>query len=352
MKNNSQYLQGIINVFDQSDDMHILTDCTGVIEYVNPAFESSTGFCKDEVIGKTPVMFESGAHPDDFYAAILDMLKTGKTFKGVLVNRKRNGEILHAETTINPMRDESGNITHFFATGRDVTKSAQVLDQLQHLANFDGLTGLPNRNLFMDRLQQALSHTDREKQQVALAYLDMDGFKQVNDTYGHAVGDELLQAVALRLKGCIRQVDTVARLCGDEFAMILANTSGIESVQRVLNKIIDTFNQSPMLGKLDMKGACSIGVSVYPRDGEEVSELLRCADIAMYRAKARGGNSYSFYSEQDESNAGLSARSDMALIRPDVLHEKIEDSHAQGAFMPYVDPGYLVKVNRDTGKVL
>jgi diguanylate cyclase (GGDEF)-like protein/PAS domain S-box-containing protein len=310
---NSLYLQGIVNVFDQSEDMHILTDCAGVIEYVNPAFESSTGFDKDEVIGKTPVMFESGAHPDDFYAAILDMLKNGKAFKGVLVNRKRNGELLHAETTINPMRDELGNITHFFATGRDVTKNAQELDQLQHLANFDSLTGLPNRNLFMDRLQQALSHTDREKQQVALIYLDMDGFKQVNDTYGHATGDEWLQAVALLLKGCIRQVDTVARLCGDEFAMILVNANGIESVQRVLNKIIDSFNQSTLFGDLYMKGSCSIGVSIYPRDGEEASELLRCADIAMYRSKARGGNSYSFYSEQ--SNAGF-------MLKPDILREE------------------------------
>jgi diguanylate cyclase (GGDEF)-like protein/PAS domain S-box-containing protein len=353
MKNkNSQYLQGIVNVFDQSEDMHMLTDCAGVIVYVNPAFESATGFSKDEVTGKTPAMFESGAHPGDFYAAILDMLKTGKVFKGVLVNRKRNGEILHMETTANPIRDKLGNITHFFATGRDVTKNARELEQLQHLANFDSLTGLPNRNLFMDRLQQALSHTDRERQQVALVYLDMDGFKQVNDLHGHASGDELLQAVASRLKSCVRQGDTVARLCGDEFAMILVNTNGIESVQKILKKIIDSFNQSPLLGDRYMNGSCSIGVSIYPRDGEAVSELLRCADIAMYRTKARGGNGYSFYSEQNESNAGLSARSDMAMIQQDILHEKIEDSHAQGTFMPYVDPGFLVKINRDRGKIL
>ena len=298
---NGQHLRSVADVLEQSADMHMITDCTCTIKFVNAAFESATGFSKDEVIGRTPVMFASGPHSDDFYAAILDMLKTGKSFKGVLVNRKRNGEIFHAETTINPIMDMLGNVTHFFATGRDVTKNAQELDQLQRLANFDSLTGLPNRNLFMDRLQQALSRTDREQQQVALVYLDMDGFKQVNDSHGHASGDELLQAVALRLKSCVRQGDTVARLCGDEFAMILVNTNGMESVQKILTKIIDSFNQSPLLDDRYMNGSCSIGVSVYPRDGEEVSELLRCADIAMYRTKARGGNGYSFYSAQNES---------------------------------------------------
>lgn len=328
---NGQHLQAIVGVFEQSGDMHMITDCTGVIEYVNPAFEAVTGFGKDEVIGKMSLMLESRFRPDDafFSAAMLDTLKTGKAFKGVLANRKRNGEMFYEETTISPIRDAAGNITHLFATGRDVTKNMRELDKLQQLANFDSLTELPNRNLLMDRLQQALSHTARRMQQVALIYLDMDDFKQVNDLYGHAVGDELLQAVALRLKSCVRQEDTVARLCGDEFVVILANIKGIDSVLNVLDKIIYSFRQSTLLGERCMQASCSIGVSIYPRDGEEISELLRCADIAMYRTKAEGGNGYSFYCAEDEADSGTAAGQRSALAQQDFFRERMEGFHAR-----------------------
>lgn len=293
--------QDITDVLDQSRDMHMITDSAGGIKYVNPAFESATGFCQAGVMGETSMFLESGAPSGDFHAVMCDILKTGREFKGVLAIRKRNGEIFYADTTVSPLRNAMGKITQFFATSRDVSKNMRELEQLQRLANFDSLTGLPNRNLFMDRLQQALSQTNREKQPMALIYLDMDRFKLVNDSYGHASGDELLQAVALRLKSCVRQGDTVARLCGDEFAMILMNINETGNVLHVLNKIIYSFQQYPLLDGRYMASSCSIGVSIYPHDGEDVNELLRCADIAMYRAKAGGGNNYSFYCKQDEN---------------------------------------------------
>lgn len=290
-----QSIHDFANAVEQSHDMHMIIDCAGVIQYVNAAFELVTGFSKAEVTGRTLATLRADLQQADYYDALWNSLLAGHTFRGVLVNRKRNGEIFHEEKSISPIRDAAGNTMHFFATGRDVTQRENELEHLQRLANYDSLTGLPNRNLFMDRFQHALSRATRGNKQIALFYLDLDHFKQVNDTLGHAAGDELLQLVALRLKQCMREEDTVARLCGDEFAMIQVDVGGLDSVRKVLDKIFVSFRQSFQCGGQPLTESISIGVSIYPRDGSEVSDLLQCADIAMYRSKTTGGNRYLFY---------------------------------------------------------
>ena len=296
-------LHNLAKAVEQSKDLQMITGCDGVIQYVNPAFEEATGFSKAEVVGKTPAILKSGFQSADFYAALWKLLHAGHTYRGIMINRRRNGEIFHEEKTISPIRDASGNITHFFATGQDVTQRVREFEHLQHLANYDCLTGLPNRSLFVDRLQHALSHAARAQKQVALLYLDVDRFKQINDSHGHATGDELLQAVASQLKRCTRQEDTVARLGGDEFVVILSEVDGLDSVAKVLDKIVASFRQRLQAGKLELSASTSIGVSIYPRDGSRVSDLLKLADIAMYRTKAAGGNGYSFYCDQSVSHA-------------------------------------------------
>jgi diguanylate cyclase (GGDEF)-like protein len=170
-------------------------------------------------------------------------------------------------------------------------------------ANYDSLTGLPNRKLFADRMEHALSHAAREQKQIALLYLDIDHFKHVNDMFGRGAGDKLLQSVASRLKHCMHHGDTVARLSGDEFAMLLVNPVGIDGVVQVLDKIIASFRPRFQIGMHELSSSISIGVSTFPRDGVKVEDMLRCADIAMYRTKTAGGKGYSFYCSKQEYHA-------------------------------------------------
>jgi len=294
---------------EQSNDMQMIIDRAGNIRYVNAAFENITGFSKAEVIGRPFSMLRSDLQQAGHFDALWNSLLAGHAFSGILANRKRNGEVFHVEKSISPIRDEAGNITHFFETGRDVTERVNELEHLRRLANYDSLTGLPNRNLFMDRIQHELSRAIRGGRQMALFFLDLDHFKQVNDLFGHAAGDELLQSVALRLKQCMREEDTVARLSGDEFAMIQVDVGGLDSVKVALDKIIESFRPSFHFAGQSLVESVSIGASIFPHDGVEVSDLLRCADTAMYRAKISGGNGYSFYSDRNGVPDDVMARS-------------------------------------------
>lgn len=297
-----QALQKLMRALESSNDIVAITDPAGEIIYVNRAFEQLTGYRRDEALGRNHDLL--GAEQSrELYAQMWATLRAGKPFQGVFVNRHRNGQIFHEERSIRPFIDHQGQTTHYIFSGRDISDRERILQRLEHLANHDGLTGLPNRNLFMDRLRQATSHAMRRNSGFSLLLLDLDHFKMVNDRCGHAAGDALLIAVANRLKRSVRDEDTVARLGGDEFAIILYDTALPEDAAIVVEKIIQDLQTPFALDGYELPSHASIGIAIYPDDTVGMETLLKFADIAMYRAKSSGGNGFQFHRQR-----GLASR--------------------------------------------
>ncbi len=194
----------------QTDDMVLITDAKGSVTYVNASFERATGYARHEIIGGCPSILKSGQHTPEFYANLWRTLKAGKAFRAVFTNRRRNGDLYQEQKTITPLRDDDGNITHYVSTAKDITERVSEQRWMEHLASHDQLTDLPNRRLFSDRLTQGLLRAARDGSTLAVLFLDLDRFKNINDSLGHTTGDELLRAVADRLKQCGRGEDTVA----------------------------------------------------------------------------------------------------------------------------------------------
>jgi diguanylate cyclase (GGDEF)-like protein/PAS domain S-box-containing protein len=278
-------------------DAMMVTSLDGTIEYVNPAFERVTGWSREEITGKQPSVLNSGTHPKELFAEMWTTLKRGEVFRCTLINKRRDGSTFHEEKTITPLRDGKGVITHYIASGKDVSDRVKAQEKLEYLAHHDVLTGLPNRALLADRIEQALSRARRDNSAMAVMFLDLDGFKAINDTAGHQVGDRLLAEIANRLRAAVRENDTVARLGGDEFAIILEGTKSMSSVGGIARKLLYSLAAPVHVDGADLYVTTSIGVSRFPRDGEDVHTLLRKADSAMYRAKEAGKNTFRFYSQ-------------------------------------------------------
>ncbi len=286
------------SAIEQTADTVVITDLRGVIEYVNPAFERNTGFRREEALGHTPRIVKSGKHDAAYYERLWQTILRGEVFRGVFINRRKGGSLYYEEKTITPLKDEKGVITHFVSTGKDVTERMEAQERLDRLAHYDALTGLPNRNLFHDRLQHALDRARRAGRSVAILVLDLDNFKTVNDSLGHDAGDRLLQAVAGGIRGCVRAEDTAARLGGDEFVIVLENIERAEEASMVAHKLTDTLTQPFQLGEHEVFVTASVGIAVYPDDAKDLDNLLKNADTAMYRAKEQGRNAYRFYSAE------------------------------------------------------
>jgi diguanylate cyclase (GGDEF)-like protein/PAS domain S-box-containing protein len=405
----------------QTADSVFITDASGHIEYVNPAFEVLTGYKLTEIIGKTPSLLRSNHHKDSEFKRLWQVISNGQTFTGILVNRRKDGTEFHEEKVISPLNNDKGEISHFVSTGRDMTSRVvaemarkrfhSVLEstpdlvaiirpdgamlylnragyemlglpanhgingstlweifpepltqqlrkqifptavdeghwtgevwiepeslnspglpvslvvlahteeytaipylsligrdiserkqfeaRLQHQATHDGLTNLPNRYFLIDRLQASLHAARRRRKGVAVLFMDIDKFKQVNDNLGHVAGDELLQHVANRLQNCLRPSDTIARLGGDEFTVLIEDINRPDDAFVVLNKIFQTFKSPLQVESQELFVSLSMGIAIFPQDGNNALDLLRHADIAMYRAKHRGtNNQYQFY---------------------------------------------------------
>jgi diguanylate cyclase (GGDEF)-like protein/PAS domain S-box-containing protein len=279
---------------EQCPDSVLVTDTGGRIVYANPAFERMTGYSSSELVGGTPALLKSGLHEADFYRELWSALLAGREFRALFANRRKNGEPYYEDKIIRPLFDERGRATHFVSYGRDATERAREFDKLIHAATHDSLTDLPNRGLFLDRLAQALRHAARREQPLTVAILDLDRFRDINNRHGHMAGDAALQAVAGRIRACVREADTVARIGGDELALILLDV-GEAQAQHVLEKIVAA-NAAPVRHDgIEMRATVSVGASVYPCDAQEADALRKQADLAMYAAKGAGGNRWVFY---------------------------------------------------------
>lgn len=263
------------------------------VEYVNPAFERMTGYAAAEVLGRNCRFLQGRDRDQPDLQRIRDALANGTEAQALLRNYRKDGRLFWNQLVISPIRDDDDVITHFVGVATDVTELNAYRPELEHRATHDALTGLANRSLLEDRLSVSVAQALRHRRMVAVAFIDLDRFKHVNDTYGHAVGDALLVAVAERLGGCVREGDTLARLGGDEFILLLNETTEAALVQ-VLERVCDVMAEPFLIAGHELRIGCSIGVSLAPRDGRDPSELIRRADGAMYEAKAAGRGSWRF----------------------------------------------------------
>ncbi|HEY3378959.1 MAG TPA: EAL domain-containing protein [Armatimonadota bacterium] len=294
-KENEDQLRLVAKIIDNTVEGVTITDANATILSVNPAFTEITGYTAEEAIGQNPRIIRSDRHDDAFYQAMWRSLIEKGQWHGEIWNRRKSGEAYPEWLTISSIQDEHGNTTHYVAVFHDITETKQNEAQIHYQAYHDALTGLPNRQLFNDRLALSLAHAQRNQECVAIFFLDLDRFKTINDTLGHIVGDRLLQAVAKRLTKCVRQDDTVARLGGDEFTVLLGNIKFPEDVTKITQKILTNFQMAFMVDGRELFATPSIGVSVYPTDGDTADTLMKNADTALYRAKDKGRNNYQLY---------------------------------------------------------
>lgn len=289
-------LNCLIRSSENKSDAVMVTDTSGTIRFVNPAFEQITGYTQAEVLGQPASIMKSGLHDPVFYKKMWDSLGAGQDFHAVFANRKKNGEIFHEYKYIRPFIDGSGSATHFVAVSHGLSQALHtVLRSLQYHAYHDALTALPNRHLFVDRLRQALARSARSGASFALVYVDLDGFKEINDRHGHAVGDAVLEATAKHLQASIRDEDTVARLGGDEFAIILLDVVRREDVEAVLRKLLLSLAEGIPFEDGQIPICASLGAAIYPQHGCDKETLMHHADAAMYRAKAQRCHGFCFY---------------------------------------------------------
>ena len=280
---------------EQADNMVLITNCAGNIEYVNPEFEKVTGYSKNEVLGLSPSIVKSNQHNKRFYDRLWNTIKSGKSFQEVFINRKKSGEFFYEEKTITPLKDATGEITHFVSTGKDISERINDQKRIEHMAYHDNLTNLPNRELFRDRLDHALAQSRRKGSHVAVMFLDLDRFKQVNDSLGHMIGDKLLKSIAERLNIAIREGDTIARIGGDEFTIICEDCTNLDDVTKIAQHIVENLALPFFIDNNEIYTTSSIGISIFPKDALNSEELLTAADTAMYRAKVEGRNNYQYY---------------------------------------------------------
>lgn len=283
-------------VFDAASEAIMVTDLTGTIKMVNPAFYEITGFQESEIVGKNPKVLHSGHHDEAFYQDMFEKLQLDNRWEGEIWNRRKSGEVYPQWQTIAMVRDEEGEPLEYIALFSDISKRKELEDEMRFRANYDALTQLANRNLFYEQLEQLLKQAKRQQHSLALLYLDLDGFKQTNDTYGHFIGDCVLKQVAELLRETMRESDLIARLGGDEFVICLSPAIDEAAVQRVADKIIEIISRPMTIESQRIQIGTSIGISQYPTDSESVDELIDFADSAMYQAKRAGKNRHCFYS--------------------------------------------------------
>ena len=303
------------------------------ILYVNPAFERMTGYSAEEAIGKD-CQFLLGKDQTqlDLYN-LLYAMQEGREARAVLHSNRKDGSLFWGEVHIAPVRTEEEQITHYVGIITDVTERKHMEDQLMQQATHDALTGLPNRLLLIDRIAQAITYANRTHNQVVLLFIDLDHFKYVNDTFGHSRGDMLLEIAAKRLVDCMRESDTVARLGGDEFVVLLTSVNSERNIATVAQKILKVLAMPYTIDKHEVILSASVGISIYPKDGTDTESLLKNADIAMYRAKETGRNSFHFFTDE------LNQRVQQRTLLERHLHHALARQELLLHYQPLLDLG-------------
>lgn len=305
LQESKEKLQLLASVFIHSSEAIMITEADGGIIDTNEAFTRITGYSRDEVRGKNPRLLNSGRQSAEFYRAMWKCLATDGEWQGEIWNQRKNGEAYAAMLTISAVRDEAGTVAHYVALSSDISLLKAHEQQLEQIANFDALTKLPNRLLLDDRLHQALVQAQRRGQPLAVAFLDLDGFKAVNDQHGHDAGDHLLVEVAGRMKQALREGDTLARLGGDEFVAVLLDVVDINVCEPMLNRLLAAAARPVPFGDALLQVSASLGVTFYPQAMDVAADqLLRQADQAMYRAKLTGKNRYHVFAPELEVGDG------------------------------------------------
>ncbi len=294
-KQHEDQLRMNATVFDTASEGIMVVDANNQIKMVNPAFSNITGYSIEEVVGLNPKVLSSGRHNKAFYRQLWRQVETRGFWSGEIWNRRKDGSIYLEWMSIVVIKNSADEITEYVAIFSDITQRKEDEEQIRHQANYDALTGLPNRSLFFDRLSQAVMSARREGSMLALLFMDLDRFKAINDTRGHVVGDEVLQQVADRLLNCVRETDTVSRFGGDEFVIMLQDLAEVDDAAVVAEKIIESMSESFAMGDRDLFVGASVGITICPADTENPETMLRNADMAMYRAKESGRNCFQFF---------------------------------------------------------
>jgi diguanylate cyclase (GGDEF)-like protein/PAS domain S-box-containing protein len=294
-KQGEEKLELAAKVFTHAREGIMITDAFNRIIEVNDTFCKITGYSRAEIQGKNPRILSSGRQSPDFYRAMWHSLNTTGSWVGELWNRRKDGEFYAELKTISTVQDAHGKVQNFVALFSDITQIKAHQQRLEHVAHYDILTNLPNRLLLSDRLQQAIIRSQRQQTVVGVAYLDLDGFKAVNDSHGHDVGDELLIIVAQRMKAALREGDTLARIGGDEFIAVLSDLDYPETAEPLLMRLLEAAAAPVLIDHLTLQVSASIGVAIYPYDGTDSDQLIRCADHAMYQAKQMGKNQFAIF---------------------------------------------------------
>ena len=338
-KQAEEKLQLASNVFTHAREGIMITAADGTIIDVNDAFCDITSYSRDEVLGKNPRLLGSSHQETGFYAAVRrDLIRQGHWY-GELWNQRKNGEVYAVKQSISAVKDAQGNIRQYVALISDITPIKEHEKQLEYIAHYDALTGLPNRVLLADRLHQGMAQTRRRGLWLAVAFLDLDGFKPINDNYGHEAGDQLLIAAANNMKQTLREGDTIARLGGDEFVTVLHDLADIETSIPMLTRLLDAAARPVQIGEISLQVSASLGVTFYPQEEDiDADQLLRQADQAMYQAKLAGKNRYHIFDAEQDSNIRGHHES----------LERIRRALTESEFVLYYQP----KVNMRTGTVI
>ncbi len=295
LQESNQNLKMMSQAIEQSPVSVIICDVEGKIKYVNPKFEEITGYGFEEAYGRNPRFLKSGKTSAETYQKMWQTVHADQIWQGEICNKRKSGELFWEYVSLSPIKNNKNAIAGYIAVKEDISQRKRYEEQLVKQANYDSLTELPNRSLAMDRLKQAILQVQRRGGSVALLFIDLDNFKQVNDTLGHDCGDLVLKQAAIRFKDCLRDCDTAARFGGDEFLIILSELQGKSDVIPIIDRILYAFATPFCLGENQFIATTSIGVSMCPQNGSDPAQLLKCSDRAMYEAKNRGKNNYNFF---------------------------------------------------------
>jgi diguanylate cyclase (GGDEF)-like protein/PAS domain S-box-containing protein len=370
LREREEQLRLFAQVFEFSREAILITGADTRILSVNRAFIEITGYSIEDIRGEKPDVLASGLQAPEFYRNMWRTLTDAGRWQGEIWNRRKNSEIYPEWLSISDVRDENGKITHYVGIFSDITEYRAAQEKIEYLARHDPLTNLPNRNQLDDCFARAVAHVVRAGGKLGLLFLDLDRFKAINDTLGHAIGDKLLQDISKRLLNCVREIDTVCRQGGDEFIILLDDVASADAVASVARKILDILGKPFEIENHNLVTSFSIGIAIYPDDGRDITTLMKKADTAMYHAKESGRNTYRFHTEQMNLAASMRMMLESALRRALERHElqlyyqpqiDLADGQLLGveallrwnsSELGWVSPGEFIPVAEDSGLIV